>query len=219
MIHRKLAAIGTVCLIGAGIAFTFFGQRTPKTRTSASAESRQLEETRAAIADLRGELRRTQAMNVAIKARADSDAKEGTLGSNSPPAPGDVAEAIDPIVHAKREVTTEDISEGLNTRFYAEDVDRNWSASARANFQSRLSAALPSGSRLVSLECKSSMCRAEVSQPSVEAHQSFVQSAFMPPAQWDGSTMVSLKEEPGDGSATSLVFLAREGQGLSVDDE
>lgn len=219
MIHRKLAVIGTVCVVSAGMAFTFFNQRATKTERKTSTESQRLEEAKTVIAELQNELRRTQALNVAINARPSLDAAEGAIGSRRPPAPGDGVEAIDPPALAKREVTTEDISDGLSSRFYAEDVDRNWSATARQKFQSRLSAAIPNGSRLVSLECKSSMCRAEISHPSMEAHQSFVQSAFMPPAQWEGSTMVSLKEESGERSVTSVAFLAREGQGLSVDDD
>lgn len=207
-----------VLLLGVATALAILHQRSSELDHKHAAESHRLDQAEAQLSQIQDELQRTRALGLAVRA---SSAPPAAASARQPeaqlPAPtGEPSVATSP---GKPERTFDDVRDALNSRFYGEAYDSSWSASARQKFQTQLSEALPEGSRLVSVECRSSMCRAEISHRDIKAHQSFVQNAFAPPrAHWDGPTMVSLEDEPGTNNVTSVAFWGREGQALTVDD-
>lgn len=102
---------------------------------------------------------------------------------------------------------------------FADDSnDPSWTAKLNGDVLTKLNSALPEGSSLRTMECRSRMCRIETSHTSIEHYQAFLQKAF-----WDPSTklwnahMISLAlqgEASADGSLTIVSYLAREGADL-----
>ncbi|NMO13436.1 hypothetical protein HPC49_08745 [Pyxidicoccus fallax] len=131
-------------------------------------------------------------------------------GAGSPSAEG--ADAVPP------EPTPEEVVARLDARFFGEEVDAAWSRDALPRAE-RLGVLLPRGARVVSLECRSSMCRLEMSHPSLESFQGFVREALLGTGNpWDGAFMASLKGNPAlPGGVQAVAWLARAGVELTPD--
>jgi hypothetical protein len=104
----------------------------------------------------------------------------------------------------------------LDAVFAAEPEDPAWARAARLTASRALSAALPSSSRIESLECKESLCRIESSHASFDASQEFVRDGFLSLEQrpWDGDFVTGLAEEPRGGRVRTVTFLMRPGKTL-----
>lgn len=63
------------------------------------------------------------------------------------------------------------------------------------------------------VECRSTICRVEVSHRGEDDEERFVAGAFAYPRMWHGE-MLSVRQERDDGGRSSLLFFAREGQAL-----
>jgi hypothetical protein len=129
-------------------------------------------------------------------------------GEESPPTEGSGA--------SPREPNAEEIVDQLDTRFLSEGVDPNWSREARRRAE-RFSDVLPEGARVISLECRSSMCRLEMSHPSLESFQGFVRKSMLGgEIEWSGAFMAAIRGDPGQpGGVQAVAYLAREGIDLS----
>lgn len=81
----------------------------------------------------------------------------------------------------------------------------------------QFSGRLPEGARVLSLQCRSSMCRLETSHPSLESFQGFIQQTVMRGEHnWNGPIMAALEGDPRQpGEVKAVVYLAREGADLS----
>lgn len=154
-----------------------------------------------------------------VAARAAS-ARVETLPAPEP-APEETADARpsgEDTKAAPREVDPNEVVEKLDARFFSEALDPGWSGEARQRAQ-RLGGLLPEGSRVVSLECRSSMCRLELSHPSLESFQGFVREGLMGTGNdWDGPFMAALTGDPKQpGGVQAVAYLARAGADLSPD--
>ncbi|RKG73846.1 hypothetical protein D7W79_24490 [Corallococcus exercitus] len=76
---------------------------------------------------------------------------------------------------------------------------------------------LPRGARIVSLECRSSMCRLQMSHPSQDAFRNFLREGLMDDADaWEGPFMAALTGTPGrSGEVEAAAYLARAGVDLA----
>lgn len=119
---------------------------------------------------------------------------------------------------ASGEPTPEEMVARLDARFFGEAVDPAWSRDATPRAE-RLGVLLPRGARVVSLECRSSMCRLEMSHPDLESFQGFVRDGLLGEANtWDGAFMAALKSAPGrPGGVEAVAYLARSGVRLAPD--
>ena len=78
--------------------------------------------------------------------------------------------------------------------------------------------AMPTGSKLLALECRQSLCRVEVSHSDLASHQKFMHEAFFRAGgEWEGPTMSTLADRSGRTGVVTISFLAR--PGASVDPE
>jgi len=221
MIRRTQMLLSAAAL--AVVAGAVAVARLPAAAAPVSEESKRLIAAEIEIAQLRSEMQRERALNqVARAARVLPNAQQAAEGASAPvvaAAAQQDAPAAVPTPAPAKDLTTEDIRDTLSARFTEEAYDSKWSVVTREKVQSRLSSALPKGARMLSVDCKTSMCRAEIAEPDLEAHQQLIKSAFAsPPTPWEGSTMLALAEEPGSGKVTTIAFIAREGQGLTLED-
>lgn len=102
---------------------------------------------------------------------------------------------------------------------YLDDVIEEEAAAAdtsrlAAELRPSIVRALPRGASLRDLVCRSSLCRAEISYPDLDAFQAFVEEKLSGSdgAIWKGPTFLELLTEPGSsrGDALALVYLGRE---------
>lgn len=100
----------------------------------------------------------------------------------------------------------------MDSEFDAEKLDTNWARSAAASLSASLSNRLGSESRLESLECRASLCRAEIVHGQESERLAFLNRSFGQPAMWPGETL-AVKDGEGTGERT-VMFFAREGRHL-----
>jgi hypothetical protein len=114
------------------------------------------------------------------------------------------------------EPSPQEVVEQMDGRFYDEKLDPDWSREALPRAE-QFSGRLPEGVRVVSLQCRSSMCRLETSHPNLESFQGFIQQTVMRGEHnWNGPIMAALQGDPKQpGEVKAVVYLAREGTDLS----
>jgi hypothetical protein len=97
--------------------------------------------------------------------------------------------------------------------FSLEPVDRDWSSSAQAKLQEAVSALMPKTSQVVSLECRTSLCRVQVRHRNLDDYRSFTQDAYLKGDThiWNGQMFSTLVGDPTNDGVMTVAFLAREG--------
>lgn len=192
-------------------------QRTEDGQSEKHAASEELAQMKDELARLRREQQETRAFAQTMAAQAGAPRD----GSPRPePAKGaaeaDQAGANGPPLAARPEPTVEQARDQLEHRFASESRDPSWSDGARSRISSFLTPGLPPNSRLLSLECRKSMCRAEIAHENLEAHQKFLSASLMSPSNtWDGPHMATLGENSGGSGVVTVAFLARPGVSLA----
>ncbi len=88
-----------------------------------------------------------------------------------------------------------------------EAVDAAWSARATDKLGAAVRNRLAGGSRLTSLECRTTMCQLKIVHADPRAHGQFLMDGF---TDWPGSVFVAGEEEDRGGLAVTLIA-AREG--------
>jgi len=108
----------------------------------------------------------------------------------------------------------EDYRRGLvETAFKAESADARWAHETRRAVDASLtSIGARVGARVETLECRSSICRAEVRLPSDDAYDRLL-TDFIRESKWPAPGLATRLERPGGGT-TMLLYLAREGTSL-----
>jgi hypothetical protein len=151
------------------------------------------------LVELRRELQATKALAL--------DARKVVAASPSSAPLGAQAVTPDPVP----ELTMDHVRDTLDARFHSEAYDRSWGADARQRLETHVTRVLPAGSRVLTSDCRASLCRVEIGHHDVAAHQQFLQQASADPtAAWEGPTMISLQEGTG-GEVVSIGYFAREG--------
>jgi len=94
--------------------------------------------------------------------------------------------------------------------YEAESTDPKWSGDAYQKMDASTRQKLPSGSRVRSLECRSTMCKVVAWHTTSEAAQSFLMDGFH---DWPGARFVADEVSEGGGVRVTLIA-AREGTQL-----
>jgi len=113
----------------------------------------------------------------------------------------------------KPELTVADQRIYLQSRFAAQKVDSGWAATARQELSDDLGRFSGKDVRLQGVECRSSLCRAEVTLTNHEAGVAFMES-WVRKRTWVGPGYAANDETNPDGSARMVVFLGRPGTEL-----
>jgi hypothetical protein len=96
--------------------------------------------------------------------------------------------------------------------YSGEAEDAEWSRDASRKLNTLLHSRLPGGSRVNTLECRSTMCQVEIAHTSPEAHGEFLMNGFR---GWRGSVFVA-EEKQEHGELVVTLFASREGMELPL---
>ncbi|MGO8994470.1 MAG: hypothetical protein ACLQVI_14220 [Polyangiaceae bacterium] len=111
-----------------------------------------------------------------------------------------------------------EIRDNFEIAFEDDHADPSWSAPAARQAHDKITAVLPEGSQLRSIDCRESMCRIETSHASMARYQAFARAAFMDPSTevWNAGTFSTpLNDGPVNGGPIVIVsYVGREGKAL-----
>ena len=109
-------------------------------------------------------------------------------------------------------ITFEESRDRVHQAYEEEPIDSDWSSRAAAELDGSIRQNLPEGSRLRSLDCRSTMCQLELAHRDVEAHNRLLMNGFH---DWRGALFVA-DETPENGEYLVTLFAAREGSELPL---
>jgi hypothetical protein len=104
----------------------------------------------------------------------------------------------------------------LTAAFDTQPDDAAWSAPARRMIETKLAAAVPHGSALRSIECRTTLCRIEMQYDDVAQYQAFLRKLTPDALPWNGTFFATAAGDPSERPARFVAFLSREGQELAV---
>jgi hypothetical protein len=127
------------------------------------------------------------------------------------PAPSLVASTASPASKTEGP-SSEEIRDSMEARFHGENADPSWSHEATEKLHDGISPLVPNGSHLRDVECRSSICRVEVTLPNVDAYRAFVQTAYLrPQTHCNGPMMSTVLRTESNGDITSVAYFTRPG--------
>jgi hypothetical protein len=155
---------------------------------------------------------RVSALSLA-EARTAIIAQAGALSAapTDPPKPAESAPATP-------KMTSQEVEAHVASAHAAEAVDRAWAPEAQRTLLAGLREDLPARSSLHRVDCRTSVCRIEVSHPGRAEDMQFVEHVQKGDAIWSGAGMVT-RTFGEDGSIEAVIYLAREGHGLPFPSE
>ena len=138
--------------------------------------------------------------------RTELDALRGARSSDDAPLGDDPEERL-----ALRRELEEAHFELYDLALEDERTDAAWAPSQVARMTESFAESLPAGSTLASLECRSSLCRAELRHDSQDAQEEAI--AALPQADgWSSRGSIHLVQD--ERGLASVFYVAREGMGL-----
>lgn len=100
----------------------------------------------------------------------------------------------------------------LGSEFSNESYDGTWAPEARALIDGELRKF--EGGELAGVECRASLCRAQVHHPNGTGQQAFVRNLIAPPRFWQGEIEALRQPLGANGEMTTTIFFAREGRAI-----
>jgi hypothetical protein len=190
----KVIALSVSLVLGAVIWWIAREDVTADTRTAAVPRSARTASPGRAAVDVRPALAR----------RADAPASE--TAPLVDPAPRTAPET-------RPEISVAEQRTYLQDRFSAQSADPVWSSTARQELREDLGKLSSNDVRLQSVECRSSLCRAEFVLTSQEAGNTFLES-WLRQRAWTGAGFAANDDTNPDSNRRLLLFLSRPGVAL-----
>jgi hypothetical protein len=103
---------------------------------------------------------------------------------------------------------------GLDSTFDAEPLDSAWSKKSEAQLWARATAALPPASKILSLQCRSSICRIETAHSSMDAYWDFTHAALAADDDFKNGIQFAAVRERNDREVTGVLYAARQDRSL-----
>jgi len=207
---KKWIGIGAVTTVAACLLFWSYGNqpsaRPPRGKPAARAGAEAREERQSAPLAAEG-ARRTGAPAAPQGARAPAEEE-----ARAPASPAKTSEVP--------QVPASEVPRFLDAQFDAEPVDPGWARDTTGLVQDTVSSSLPASGSLLSVECRSSMCRFEVQLDSTQAGEELIEDLFvLPRRKLDLGPAIFPRRVTGpEGETKLLVFVARENGRLPVMD-
>jgi hypothetical protein len=129
-----------------------------------------------------------------------------TVDVSADPVPPDASDSNPDVIAAARRTR-------MQAHFADQPVDRSWASAAQYALQDDLGKVAADGIRLHRVECRSSLCRAELIATSRDTAIAFLQS-WLHQRTWTGPGFASHDDTNPDGSPRMIVFLGRPGTAL-----
>lgn len=213
---RRIAAIAISSATILGLAVL---AATRQTRDGAIPENTQMNEE---VARLRSELEATKREERATRDLAASAVEAAQRqahttrlspdSSEAAPRREGPAEGLAPTM--RKEPSFEELHADLESRFAAQPRDDAWSRAAVEQVTQKLTAALPPSSRFLSVDCRESICRAEIAHADVERHREYLKGSIVTPGNWDGPVLAVLEESPGKEGVITVAYIGKRGTNL-----
>jgi len=128
----------------------------------------------------------------------------------APPARAEIADPV--AVEVPPHPRSAQFAALLEARFQVDEVVG--SAPIEAELRRKITAALPDGSRIESIECRKAFCRVRSRHPDASTYQHYLSSVFSPEdagaRAWLGEVFIAVPSET-PGPVTSSVYLGRTG--------
>lgn len=152
-------------------------------------------------------------------AQAVSSHRGGSLPTSATPAraPEIIERPREAFGHEQeQEVSLAQQSAKLETRFAGEAADARWASEATRTITEEMQKAVSRDARIERIECRASLCRAELATTSQDAANTFAET-WVRQTTWPGAAMFAPDTSRPDAPRL-IVYLARQGTGLaSVD--
>lgn len=102
--------------------------------------------------------------------------------------------------------------EAMESNFAGQMPDQSWSIGTATEVQAKVFARLPKDSRLMSIECRKSMCRLETSHHDEQTYQAFLsKSLAAPDFNWQGAIAYSTSRDDSSGEIAAVAYMMRAG--------
>lgn len=111
----------------------------------------------------------------------------------------------------ERAPAPEDHMEHIQMNFDAQAHDAQWTRSLASRLDEQLRLRGGTGSNILALDCRSSLCRVRTQHDEEASYQSYVAALFDSTTGWDGPKVVLRDTTPTDGKITATVFVAKPG--------
>jgi len=104
------------------------------------------------------------------------------------------------------------IHDTMESQFGQENTDPKWSRSADSEIRTKVNSRLPKESRFTSLECRTSMCRLEISHRDAQTYREFVNKTLSAADfQWPGPMNFAILRTLPSGEVDAVAYLVRPG--------
>lgn len=198
---RRSMVLMTLAVGAAALAVSLLGKSDKPVTAQAADTQVDVNALRAEIASLKRDVRQQSLRSLAISAQQQAEpVQEEDERAHAAPEPAEV--------EAKSELTPAQELVALNEVFYDQPRDTAWSRSVMPLAASELKRYLTPESRLKSLECRESLCRAEAEHANADRYREFMHMAFTQ-SKWNGASVIKLQGEAGDGPMTSILYLIK----------
>jgi hypothetical protein len=137
----------------------------------------------------------------------ESDAEDAWQGESALPAATD-SEAE----QAEQELATSQQMATVESSFWSEPVDPDWSHEAGDTIRRALNRGLPGPPAAVNMECRSTLCRVELQQPDFQAAE-LASASLLAQVSASLNRMAVDHVDQGGGWTTTIIYLVRHGQG------
>lgn len=175
-------------------------------------QAHELEQLRADVANLRASVQNTE--RTAISA-AWAASKPHLVAAEAPAeaarAPAETPAQDSPPPAAS--LTSDEIQTLMQSRFELESQDPTWSRGAAARITDQVARNITPNSRVVSVDCRRSLCRIESRHDDLDAYRRFATEALaVHDGSWNGTITSSLLGTGKERELTSVGYLVRPGE-------
>jgi hypothetical protein len=204
-VKTALVMVGSVALAGA-CAYAFHALHKADDGTGARLKALETEVT---------ELRGRPAVVVSVPSVPQPGPSLPSFRSDDPPAPPANAAHADPSTPPPSEA---EVRQAPQTHFESQGVDPHWSRDTQRKAEEKLNSLLPADSRLLSVECRESICRVESEHQDIDTFRAFVRSdLFSPELRWEGPMMATVTNTDSNGRVSSVAYLGRDRDAFAED--
>jgi len=207
--HAGLIGVATIVL-GAGGIFLARERAPQKPKPTASDSAAELSQVKEELAQLRNQVAVSNALvnGRMVPNPGTPESQAQPLASASPPEANERPAGAKP---TPNQPSVQEISDTRLQIFHNEPVDPVWQREAEVVAQRQMTG-LPAGATAGRLECRSSMCRVEVSYKDVESYKEYLKTSITNAERpWKGNVMGGLIERNANGSVRAEHYYVRPG--------
>jgi hypothetical protein len=211
---RQAGLIGAVTIVlGVSGAVFLVKGRAPQKPTATAVSPDELSQVKDEVARLRNQVALSNVLAPARNALLNP-----VVAQAEPEPPATSANAVEANDHVSRaqpapnQPTMQEIQETRLEIFKNEPVDAAWRREAEVSAQRQVSTGLPADASAGPLECRSTMCRVEISYKDMDSYKEYVKKSIeSADREWKGGVMGLVIERHDNGSVRAEHYYVRPG--------